>query len=149
MMNHKNRCQNSVAIPPCDDAAFLQAAIDRGAANIRLYCMLMQCCECCEVVCCLTRLLRAERRQLCELKAAFFVLTGQTHRPRPTCPYICTCLDTLRQLCLEESEVSACFLDHAARTKCQRTANLYNRIGAEKACTAEELEALIATLICC
>ncbi|MCL2828584.1 MAG: hypothetical protein FWD99_07610 [Oscillospiraceae bacterium] len=148
MSNHKIRCQNSVAISPCDDAAFLRAGIDRGAANIRLYCMLMQCCGGCEVTCALTRLVRAERRQVCELKAAFFILTGQTHRPSPTCPYICTCLDTLRQLCLEESEVSICFLDHAARTKCLRTANLCNRIGAEKACTAEELETLIATLLC-
>lgn len=148
MSNHKIRCQNSVAMPPCDDGAFLRAAIDRGAANIRLYCMLMQCCGSCEVICVLARLIRIERRQLCDLKAAFFVLTGQTHRPCPSCPYICSCLDTLRQLCLEESEVSVRFLEHAARTKCLRTADLYNRIGEEKACAAKELEALIATLIC-
>ena len=148
MSNHKSRLRNSVEIAPFDDVAFLEAGIDRGAADVRLYCMLAECCRTCEVICAVCRFARQAQNQVRRMRGAFFVLTGQTHRPRPTCPFICTCLDTLRQLCLEECRASQCFLEHAACTKNPCLAELYEEIGREKACTAVELERLIGTLLC-
>lgn len=95
----------------------------------------------------LLRIAVEERGHKRDLQLEYFLLTGDTYVPEPSCPAVGTVLDSMRLAYANERKGAESYLTAADATKSERLGEMYRMHAADEMNHAETLRSLISRAI--